>query len=145
MKQPLDRNKVIELLNELGDSHDDTALTAARTLHGQITSSGLGWGDLLVADDADKAIDFVGKDAKDQGVEDSSPSANPEITSKTSKPPSEEDTKTLKLIDALLSQNGFSREFCSELEQYKNDIIIGNFNSSDHQYIQALHRRLLKT
>ena len=55
-----------------------------------------------------------------------------------------DDTKTLTLIDKLLTRKGNSHDLQEELEGYKLDITNGEFESSDHSYVKALYSRLMK-
>ena len=41
MSESLDRNQIIELLNDLGKEHDEDVLLAARSLNRRVTKSGL--------------------------------------------------------------------------------------------------------
>ena len=54
------------------------------------------------------------------------------------------DADTLALINQLLKRNGNSDEFRKELEEYRKEIDDGEFENSYHQYIRALHHRLMK-
>ena len=146
MSEPLERDKVIDLLDRLGSEQDEDALAAARALHSQITGAGMGWQDLLVGDegaaqsapdvddDTDDEDEFVRGDTDD---EDDTP--EPAVNF------SHDESKTPALIDKLLAREGNSEVLREELEEYKSDLANGDFEPSDHRYIQALYARLSKT
>ena len=58
---------------------------------------------------------------------------------------SHDESKTPALIDKLLAREGNSEMLREELEEYKSDLANGDFEPSDHRYIQALYARLSKT
>ena len=146
MSEPLERDKVIDLLDRLGSEQDEDVLTAARALHSQITRAGIGWQDLLVGDEGavqsapdvddetDNEDEFVRGDTDD---EDDIP--EPAVNF------SHDESKTPALIDKLLARGGNSEMLREELEEYKSDLANGDFEPSDHRYIQALYARLSKT
>jgi hypothetical protein len=146
MSEPLERDKVIDLLDRLGSEQDEDVLAAARALHSQITRAGMGWQDLLVGDegaaqrapdvddDTDDEDEFVRGDTDD---EDDTP--QPAVNF------SHDESKTPALIDKLLAREGNSEMLREELEEYKSDLANGDFEPSDHRYIQALYARLSKT
>ena len=159
MSEPLDRQQVIELLNDLGKAQDEDVLSAARSLNSRITNSGLSWGDLLVADQSgveevtqDKEIvDSVeglnnetnkGSVVPDDPVERIEESSQPEPSE--SAEISVDETQTLTLIKELLAADRFSSDLHEELEEYITEIADGTFNPSDHQYIHHLYARLTK-
>jgi len=146
MSEPLERDKVIDLLDRLGSEQDEDVLAAARVLHSQITRAGMGWQDLLVGDegaaqsapdvddDTDDEDEYVTGDTDD---EDDTPEPAVNFT--------RDESKTPALIDKLLAREGNSEVLREELEEYKSDLANGDFEPSDHRYIQALHARLSKT
>jgi len=146
MSDPLERDKVIDLLDRLGSEQDEDVLAAARALHSQITRAGMGWQDLLVGDegaaqrapdvddDTDDEDEFVRGDTDD---EDDTP--QPAVNF------SHDESETPALIDKLLAREGNSEMLREELEEYKSDLANGDFEPSDHRYIQALYARLSKT
>jgi len=146
MSEPLERDKVIDLLDRLGSEQDEDVLAAARALHSQITRAGMGWQDLLVGDegaaqrapdvddDTDDEDEFVRGDTDD---EDDTP--QPAVNF------SHDESETPALIDKLLAREGNSEMLREELEEYKSDLANGDFEPSDHRYIQALYARLSKT
>jgi hypothetical protein len=146
MSEPLERDKVIDLLDRLGSEQDEDVLAAARVLHSQITRAGMGWQDLLVGDegaaqsapdvddDTDDEDEYVTGDTDD---EDDTPEPAVNFT--------RDESKTPALIDKLLAREGNSEVLREELEEYKSDLANGDFEPSDHRYIQALYARLSKT
>ena len=137
----LERNQVIELLEQLGSEQDDDVLAAARILHSQITASGMVWGDLLVGDEPEVEEEAHVDPLPDEGDE------NDDIVEDTVEPDTRftgDETQTLSLIEKLLARDGISSEFREELEEYKTDISDGIFESSDHRYVHAVYARLTK-
>ena len=164
MSDTLERDNVIDLLDRLGSEQDEDVLAAARALHAQITRAGMGWQDLLVGDEAaapsapDIDDDTDDEDEYDTGdTDDEDDKGDTDDKSGTGYTDDEDDTpepavnftvdelKTPALIDKLLAREGNSEAFREELEEYKSDLANGDFEPSDHRYIQALHARLSKT
>ena len=135
MSEPLERDKVIDLLDRLGSEQDEDALAAARALHSQITRAGMGWQDLLVGDEgaAQSAPDV------DDDTDDEDDTPEPAVNF------SYDESKISALIDKLLAREGNSEMLREELEEYKSDLANGDLEPSDHRYIQALYARLSKT
>ena len=135
MSEPLERDKVIDLLDRLGSEQDEDVLAAARVLHSQITRAGMAWQDLLVGDDgaAQSAPDV------DDDTDDEDDTPQPAVNF------SYDESKTSALIDKLLARAGNSEMLREELEEYKSDLANGELEPSDHRYIQALYARLSKT
>ncbi len=128
MAEPLDRDDIIRLLDQLGSDQDMDVLEAARELHAQINAADLDWDELLVADTpADPA--------------DTSDAAEPSA-GKAGK--AGKDGSTLDLIEELLAKPGRSDALREELEEYKSDIANGEFHARDHNYVRSLHARLTK-
>jgi len=165
MSDTLERDNVIDLLDRLGSEQDEDVLAAARALHSQITRAGMDWQDLLVGDegaapsapdiddDTDDEDEDEDEDEDDTGDtddedEDEYDTGNTDDEDDTPKPAvnfTRDESKTPALIDKLLAREGNSEEFREELEEYKSDLANGDFEPSDHRYIQALHARLSKT
>ena len=164
MSEPLDRNQIIELLNDLGKEQDEDVLSAARSLNSRVTKSGLSWDDLLVADQSEveeetqdgEIVDSVegsnnetNKDSEvpddpiEQIVEQIEESSEPEPSDTTEI--NVDETQTLSLIEELLAADRFSSDLHEELEDYRTEIADGTFNPRDHQYIHHLYARLTKT
>ena len=144
MSDTLERDNVIDLLDKLGSEQDEEVLAAGRALHFQITRAGMGWRDLLVGDEgtAPSAPDIDDNtdnedDTGDTDDEDDTPEPAVNFT--------RDESKTPALIDKLLAREGNSEAFREELEEYKSDLANGDFEPSDHRYIQALHARVSKT
>jgi hypothetical protein len=131
MAEPLDREGVIRLLDQLGSDQDEDVLEAARELHVQINAADLDWNELLVAD---TSVDPG--DAGDAG--DSGDTAEPPA-GKTGK-----DGSTLELIEEILAKSNRSDALREELEEYKIDIANGEFHARDHRYVRSLYERLTK-
>ncbi|MDA0652450.1 MAG: hypothetical protein O3C49_04125 [Proteobacteria bacterium] len=138
MNEALQRDTVIDLLNKLGSEQDDDVLAAARDLHAQITNAGLNWQDLLVGDETAAPIE----PAKVESIDDTE---DEEDTPEPATRFTGDESETPVLIDKLLAREGNSAEFRAELEEYKTDLAKGNFEPSDHRYIQALSARLSKS
>lgn len=152
MNDAPERETVIKLLEKLGSEQDEDVLAAARTLHAQITDAGMNWQDLLVGDEnaapdepeiedeiedvTDAEDDVEDDDVEDYDVEDDAPEPSPEFSA--------DESETSALIDKLLAREGNSEEFREELEEYKIDLANGDFEASDHRYVQALYARLSK-
>ena len=145
MSDALERDTVIDLLNKLGSEQDEDVLAAARDLHTQITNAGMDWQDLLVGDEtaaqtepaADESIDDMEDEDEDEEDEQDTPEPAPRFSG--------DESQTSVLIDKLLAREGNSAEFRAELEEYKSDLAKGEFEPSDHRYIQALYARLSKS
>ncbi len=135
MTEPLERDKVIELLKRLGSDDDEAVLEAARQVHAQISLAGMTWEDLLVPDvTADEG------DEGDEGEDQDGADETPEPPAETA----EKNADSLALIDELLARPGISEDFRDELERYKTDIAEGEFVEADRRYVRALHKRLSK-
>jgi hypothetical protein len=160
MSESLDRNQIIELLNDLGKEQDGDVLLAARSLNRRVTKSGLSWDNLLVADQSEVEEERQGRQDGDSidrlHNETSSDTEFPgdliERIEESSHPePSDfaensvDETQTLPLIEKLLADDRFSPDLHEELEEYKTEITDGTFNSRDHQYVHHLYTRLTKT
>ena len=135
MTEPLERDKVIELLKRLGSDDDEAVLEAARQVHAQISLAGMTWEDLLVPDvTADEG------DEGDEGEDQDGADETPEPPAETA----EKNADSLALIDELLAKTGISQDFREELEGYKTDIAEGEFEEADRRYVRAVHDRLSK-
>ena len=146
MSEPLKRDKVIDLLERLGSEQDEDALAAARALHSQITGAGMGWQDLLVGDEgAAQSAPDVDDDTDDEDEFVRGDTDHEDDTHEPAVNFSHDESKTPALIDKLLARGGNSEMLREELEEYKSDLANGDFEPSDHRYIQALYARLSKT
>lgn len=128
MAEPLDRDSVIRLLNQLGSDQDAEVLAAARDLHTQIDAAELSWDELLMPDGPVP-------EAPTEPVFESS-DAPPTVSADYG------DDDTLGLIEKLLTDSDRSEALREELEEYKADIASGEFDAKDHQYVRALYQRL---
>jgi hypothetical protein len=160
MSEYLDRNQIIELLNDLGKEQDEDVLSTARSLNSRVTKSGLSWDDLLVADQSE--VEEEGQGGKNEDSVDwlhNKPNNDSEfpddpidrIEESSHPDPSDfaensvDDTQTLPLIEKLLADDRLSSDLHGELEEYKTEIADGTFNPRDHQYVHHLYARLTKT
>ena len=142
MRESLERNQVIELLDKLGSEQDEDVLAAARMLHGQIIESGMGWEDLLVGDEPaseEETQDDTFPDEDDRYDDIAEDTVEPDTRF------TGDEARTFSLIEKLLARDGISSELRKELEGYKTDISGGEFQSSDHRYVHALYARLTKS
>ena len=171
MSDGLQRDMVIDLLNKLGSEQDQEVLSAARTLHAEVMEYGQSWDNLLVGENsADHEMDegVVDEDEdedeeqvplEDEDEDEERIALEDEDQDEEQVPLEDEDedeervpinditgndADTLALINQLLKRNGNSDEFRKELEEYRKEIDDGEFENSDHQYIRALHHRLMK-
>ena len=146
MSEPLERDKVIDLLDRLGSEQDEDVLKAARALHSQVTRAGIGWQDLLVGDEG--AVQSAPDVDDETDNEDEFVRGDPDDEDDIPEPAvnfSHDESKTPALIDKLLARGGNSEMLREELEEYKSDLANGDLEPSDHRYIQALYARLSKT
>ena len=139
MTEPLDRDDVIRLLDQLGGDQDADVLEAARDLHAQITAAGLNWDELLMPD-VDTAVDST--DTGETAVPDDSDQDHDDAALSAGK--KGKNAETLALIEKLLAKPDRSDALREELKEYKEDIAQGEFNAKDHQYVSALYARLAK-
>lgn len=141
MTDTLERQTVIDLLNQLGDEQDAEVLAAARALHSQISDSGMSWEELLVPEGG-PAEPEIDDNEEDEEIGDDDDEGDEERQAPL--PPVGDDASTLDLIEKLLARPGISDEFREELEDYKTDLADGEFEESDHRYVHALYARLSK-
>ncbi len=130
MAEPLNRDQVIELLDNLGRERDEDVLAAAREVHVRISEAGVSWRDLLLpATGADQSSDIdPGEDTGD---------TDPVPQTKTN-------ADALTLIEALLAKPGISADLRQELADYKTDIAEGGFSDGDLNYLRALSKRIAR-
>jgi hypothetical protein len=141
MDENPDRNKVIELLEKLGDADDTEVISSARELHQYVSGSGLTWDNLLVPDGDAVEVEeeddpIVDLDDSDDGEE------QEELDEVAEAVPTGEAADDLKLIDQLLGGKDTSSGLREELEGYKEDIKEGDFTTADRTYLQALQKRI---
>lgn len=167
MSEPLNRDEVIGLLNDLGSEEDETVLAAARAVHAKLAAAELTWQDLLRPEDGEEAAGEAEPEAEtwaddseadsgadpgadpgaDSGAEsgadseDGADSDNAEPAETETAPG--KDAESLALIEALLAKAGISDDLRQELEDYKSDIAEGEFGPGDRKYLRAVHKRLM--
>jgi len=132
MTEPLNRDEIIALLEQLGGEDDAEVLATARALHAAIADAGTSWPDLLVPEDSGDSgvvVDSVADEPVEAVVE----------------PPAEasaRDAEALALIEKLLARSGITETFRDEMAGYKRDIADGAFENTDYSYLVALQKRL---
>jgi hypothetical protein len=143
-----ERDRLIELLDKLGDDADDEVLAAARRLHALVDETGADWDDLLAEPDEDAADEPDDADQEDDEADqedDEAEDAEDEAPEGSARQGADMgDPESLKLIDGLLGRSDISEYLREELEGYKEDIGEGEFEASDRAYLRALHGRLKK-
>jgi hypothetical protein len=139
MTEPLVRDDIIGLLNQLGSDRDEDVLEAARQLHARITAAGVSWEELLASEDQDAEGVHEGGAGHADGSERDEPSHE---DAETPAEATGDDAQSLVLIDKMLAKPDISEDFRSELEGYKADMAAGEFEEGDHRYIRALYERL---
>lgn len=151
MDENPDRDKVIELLEKLGDADDAEVISSARQLHEYVSGSGLAWDDILVPDgdavptEDEVEVDDEAEDEDDHVVDldDTDDDEEPEeLDAAAETVPTGEAAEDLKLIEQLLGRKDTSSNLREELEGYKEDIKEGDFTTADRNYLQALQKRL---
>jgi len=115
----LDRDKIVSLLAQLGESDDTEVLIAARELHTLVVENGAEWEELLAP--------------STQSTE--APEAVPV-------PSSLVDSDVISLIEQLMAREDLAESTREELEGYREDISEGEFTDADRRYLQALAARL---
>jgi hypothetical protein len=134
MNNRLDRAELISLLESLGSENDEEVLAAARVLDTKVSAAGTSWSVLLAAGigaGQDAAAANSNASEADDDALDAPPQDSAELTA-----------QSLALVDKLLARAGHSADFRQELEDYKADIVAGEFTDGDHSYLRALYKRL---
>lgn len=126
MAEPLNRAEIVALLERLGGDDDAEVLESARALHAIIKAAGVGWDELLVAEDSGGT-----------NVEMADEPATDETTANVGG-----DDGAMALVEKLLARPGITEDFRQELEGYKSDIAEGAFGPDDHRYLVAVSKRL---
>lgn len=121
-----DRDRLIEVLDRLGDPNDATALGAARELASAMKEAGLDWDDVLTL----PASTGIGDD---EALTASTP-ADPVSVG--------DNAEALKTIDRLLARPGLFDGTRDELIGYRDDIASGKFGAEERRYLDALAARL---
>jgi hypothetical protein len=135
----LERAAIIELLGRLGSEEDAAVLEAARTLHRQISDSGMSWDDLLrqqtevagveLADDRRTPVDSISAEA-----------APAQAARSTSALPDR--AEAARIIERLLARKGLSSNLREDLAEFKQMLADGSFDETDSRYLRALAKRL---
>ena len=158
MTEPLNREEVIDLLQQLGSEQDSEVLESARRVHAQVTGAGLSWEELLVGDEPapeiaqEPEVEHEEEPAEEPESEpESEPEAEPahdtgydDEKGETPAEMAEKNAASLALIAKLLAKSDISDSFREELDEYKKDIAAGDFMEADRRYVAALHKRLKK-
>jgi hypothetical protein len=121
-----DRDYLIELLDRLDGTDDQSVLAAVRAATETLRSAGLDWDDVIAARIATKAAPASSGENE--------PEAAPVAAGTTD--------ESLALIDRLLARSDISDALKSELDGYKADIAAGNFEEADGRYVRQLAQRL---
>ena len=132
MSENLDRDEVLYLLDKLNSDDDTEVLQSAKKLKNNLKTAGVTWDDLLLPYEENENLELNSTSMTEDG------SNNPKSGDV------DLESKTMALIDDLLSDSNRSEEMREELEEYKTDIKEGDFTEKDHQYVRALHQRLSK-
>ncbi|HEX5778886.1 MAG TPA: hypothetical protein VFY21_08590 [Xanthobacteraceae bacterium] len=120
---PLDRNRLAELLNQLGDEKDETVLTAAREANALVAASGQSWSE-AIATSVD-AVDAPSAPAMDTGSGMAGGKSN-----------------DARLVDRLLARRDLSDTLRGDLEEFKRQLASGKLDQMDADYLRALAKRL---
>lgn len=159
----LDRQKFIDLLEQLGAEEDEAVLAAARDLHAQITVADMTWDTLLVPEPSDEEDveevepdeeydeedledeDEESDDEDDERVNEAAAAEESDLFADVDEDPLDDEQKAeaLSLISQI-SAIGVSADTKEELDDYKVDIEEGEFGQMDLNYLKALHKRLAK-
>jgi hypothetical protein len=133
MTEPLNRDEIIALLEQLGGEDDANVLAAARALHAAVADAGTTWAELLIPEDGgDSETADMDAEADDSA----------EAEAETPADAAGRDAEALALIDKLLARPGVTETFRDEMAGYKRDIADGAFENADHRYLVALQKRL---
>lgn len=127
--QSLDRNRLVELLDQLGAEQDETVLAAAREASRRVAESGYGWSDLLVPEESGAAAAPEAEESADAAPEPAAAASG-------------ERADDLKLVERLLARKGISDTLRSDLQDFKRSIAAGTFDKMDADYLRALAKRL---
>jgi hypothetical protein len=117
---PLDRNRLVQLLDQLSDANDETALAAAREAGRLVAESGQGWSALIEASagSATRSVEAAVVGASGDKSSDQ------------------------KLIERLLARSDISDTLRGDLEDFKRQAASGKLDPMDADYLRALAKRL---
>ncbi len=144
------RDTVIELLEKLGNEDDAEVLSAARSLHAQVSEMGVSWDELLVQDDnsASQPVSYAGAGsaALDDDEEDA---GDDEIVAAGAADDAAFDlvgaaADDIKRIEQIRAMKDISESLREELDGFVEDIKENEFTVADRQYLEALQQRLSK-
>lgn len=119
----LDRNRLAELLNQLGDEKDETVLTAAREANALVAASGQSWSEAIAA--SVDAVDAPSAPMIDAGSGNAGGKSN-----------------DARLVERLLARSDLSDTLRGDLEEFRRQIAAGTLDRMDADYIRALAKRL---
>jgi len=115
----LDRNRLVELLGQLGDARDETALAAAREASRLVAEAGQGWGEVIdTAQSAARA-------------------AEPAVAASSGDKSSDQ-----RLVERLLARSDLSDTLRGDLEEFKRQLASSKLDQMDAEYLRALAKRL---
>lgn len=120
----LDRSRLVELLNQLGDEKDETALAAAREAGRIVRDAGESWTSLLAPEERESAA------------------AGLETVPAASKAPSGDQSDISRVVERLLARKDISETLRSDLTDFRQAIAAGKLDKMDADYIRALAKRL---
>jgi len=115
----LDRNRLVELLDQLGDEKDESALAAAREASRLVSESGQGWRDVI------GGVESALRPAP------ATPAAS-----------SGDKSSDQKLVERLLARSDISDTLRGDLGEFRRQIAAGTLDRLDADYIRALAKRL---
>ena len=115
-----DRSRLVELLNQLGDENNETALAAAREASGIVRNAGADWSELLAP--GHESVE------SETEVEPAAASGDRPVISRT--------------VERLLARRDLSDTLRGDLEDFRRQIAADTLDAMDADYIRALARRL---
>ena len=121
--QPIDRDRLADLLERLGEEKDEDVLAAARDANRMVAASGRRWRALLVDPEPNEGGDV-------------------DATPATAAAASGEKSPDLRLIERLLARKDISDTLRADLQEFKRALAAGELDQMDADYLRALARRL---
>jgi hypothetical protein len=119
----LDRNRLAQLLGQLGESRDEIVLMAAREAHRLVSDSGQGWNEVL------------------GGGGSAAPAPELATTMAAATAPGEKSSDQ-RLVERLLARSDISETLRGDLEDFKRQLASGKLDPMDSDYLRALAKRL---